>query len=77
MGYVVLAVAFWYARQIAGGRPWLVDVVLAVYAAFSVIGWVQIGAPNPMGLGYLSKVLEVALIGALGVHMWRERSQPG
>ncbi len=44
-------------------------MVLIVYTALSIVGWLQIGAPNPMGLGYISKVLEVALIVLLIVHM--------
>ena len=71
VGYLVLAVAFWYAPRFLGPRRWLVDVVLIVYAVLSIVGWVQTGMPNPQGLGYLAKALEVALIVALAVHAWR------
>ena len=71
LGYLVLAVAFWYAPRFLGPRRWLVDVVLIVYAVLSIVGWVQTGMPNPQGLGYLAKALEVVLIVALAVHAWR------
>ena len=71
VGYVVLAVAFWYAPRGLGRRRWLVDLVLLVYTGLSILGWLQIGRPNPQGLGFASKALEVALIVALAVHAWR------
>ena len=71
VGYLVLAVAFWYAPRFLGRRRWIVGVVLMVYTVLSIVGWVQIGMPNPRGLGYISKALEVALIVALAVHAWR------
>ncbi len=71
VGYVVLAAAFWFAPRFLGPRRWRVDVVLIVYTMLSILGWVQIGMPNPQGLGYLSKALEVGLIVALAVHAWR------
>ena len=70
-GYVVLGLAFWFAPRFLGQRAWLFDVVLIGYAALAMIGWVQIGMPNPMGLGYLSKAIEVALIVALAIHTTR------
>src|SRR4051812_37703461 len=54
IGYVVLAVAFWYAPRLLGPRRWLIDLVLMVYSVLSIVGWVQIGMPNPQGLGYFS-----------------------
>jgi hypothetical protein len=71
VGYVILAAVFWYAPRYMGGRRWLVDAVLMIYTLLSIGGWLQIGSPNPQGLGYLSKVLEVGLLVALGVHGWR------
>ena len=53
-----------------GPRRWLIDVVLLVYTLLSIVGWLQIGLPNPRGLGYLAKALELALIMALAVHAW-------
>jgi hypothetical protein len=69
IGYVVLAVAFWFGARLLGPRRWIIDVVFIVYALLSIMGWVQIGSPNPQGLGYLSKALEVALIIALAIHL--------
>jgi len=37
---------------------------------------VMFGRPNPMGLGYLSKGFEIALIIALLVDIWIIRRQP-
>ena len=71
VGYLVLAGAFWYAPRFLGPKRWGVDVVLTVYTVLSIVGWVQSGRPNPHGLGYLAKALEVALIVALAVHAWR------
>jgi hypothetical protein len=70
VGYVVLAVVFWYAPRLLGPRGWLVDVVLLVYTLLSIVGWLQVGLPNPRGLGYLAKAFELALIVALAVHAW-------
>jgi hypothetical protein len=71
VGYVALAAVFWYAPRYMGSRRWLVDAVLIVYTLLSIAAWLQIGSPNPQGLGYLSKALELALIVALAVHGWR------
>jgi hypothetical protein len=73
IGYVVLASLFWFGGRLLGAKRWLIDVALIVLAALSLFGWLKIGAPNPMGLGYISKVIEVALIAALGVHLWTTR----
>lgn len=71
VGYVVLAVLFWLAPRWFGARRWWVDVVLILYTLASIVGWLDLGGPNPMGLGYLSKVIEVALIVALALHLRR------
>lgn len=77
VGYVILAVAFWAAPRVLGARQWLVDAALVVFTALSIVGWLQINRPNPQGLGYLSKALELALIVALVIHTWRTtRSGP-
>ena len=44
--------------------------MLLVYTLLSMVGWLQIGLPDPRGLGYLAKALELALIVALAVHAW-------
>jgi hypothetical protein len=49
---------------------------MIIYAAATFVAWVMFGQPNPMGLGYLSKGIEVALIIALLVDIWTVRKQP-
>jgi hypothetical protein len=71
VGYAALAAVFWYAPRYMGARRWLLDAVIIVYALLSIAAWIQLRSPNPQGLGYLSKTLEVALIVALAVHGWR------
>ena len=70
IGYVVLVLVFWFAPRWLGGMRWLVNVVMIVYAAVVFVAWLTIGRPNPMGLGYLSKGIEIALIIALVAHIW-------
>src|SRR4051812_37937213 len=70
VGYVMLAIAFWCAPSFLGHRRWLLDLVFMAYTMLSIVGWVKLGMPNPEGLGYLSKALEIALIVALTIHVW-------
>ncbi len=70
VGAVVLVVLFWFSRRWLGARRWLIDVAMIVYEAAAFFAWMDIGRPNPMGLGYLSKTIEVIAIVALAVHMW-------
>jgi hypothetical protein len=76
IGYIVLVVAFWLAPRLLGRWSWLVDVVLIVYTIASIIGWLDVGGPNPHGLGYLSKALEILLILALLAHVWLTNRPP-
>ncbi len=70
IGYVVLVGLFWFAvRRCGGWRSWTALVLLA-YAAAAFLAWVDFGRPNPMGLGYLSKSLEVLLVLALAAYAW-------
>jgi hypothetical protein len=73
IGYLVLAGAFWSATRILRRRAWIVDAVLVIYSLLSIVGWLQVGRPNPMGLGLLSKALEVVLIAVVVFHAWRGR----
>jgi hypothetical protein len=68
VGYIVLALAFWFAPRFIGRAAWLLDIVIIVYAILAIVGWLQIGSPNPQGLGYISKVVEVALILTAAYH---------
>ena len=49
LGYLVLAVAFWYAPRFLGPRRWLVDVVLIVYAVLSMLTWLTLMSLCPSG----------------------------
>jgi hypothetical protein len=40
------------------------------YAAVTFVAWWMFGRPNPMGLGYLSKGIEILLIIALAADIW-------
>lgn len=71
IGYVVLIIVFWLGQRWFGAWSWIVDLVLVVYTAASILGWLYVGAPNPNGLGYLSKIIEIVLIVALLVHAGR------
>ena len=70
IGYVALVVAFWVAPRWLGAKRWVVDAAMIVYTAASVAAWLDMGRPNPHGLGYASKGIEIALIIALAAHLW-------
>ncbi len=70
LGEVVLVGLFWFGDRWLGRKRWLIDVAMIAFAAATFIGWWMIGRPNPMGLGYLSKSIEVVLIVSLIAHMW-------
>ncbi|HEV7666433.1 MAG TPA: hypothetical protein VGQ62_23055 [Chloroflexota bacterium] len=71
VGYVVLAVLFWLAlRRFRAWQRWI-DVAFIVYVVVALLAWVDLGMPNPMGLGYLSKAIEIPLVVALLVHLAR------
>jgi hypothetical protein len=70
VGYVVLVALFWFVLT---RRPtWLraTNGLMIVYVIVVFLAWVEFGAPNPMGLGYLSKSTEVLLVVALLAHQW-------
>jgi len=69
IGFIVLALLLWFVLRRFGGWVWVVDIVLIGFTALSIIGWVRIGKPNPMGYGHLAKGLEIALIVALVAHL--------
>ncbi len=70
IGSVVLVLLFWFSRRLLGERRWLVDVVLILYEAAAFTAWMVIGRPNPMGLGYLSKGIEIVLVIVLLTDIW-------
>ena len=75
IGEVVLVLLFWFGPRWLGRRRWLINVIMIIYAATTFIAWAMFGAPNPMGLGFLSKGIEIVLIIALFVDMWMMRRQ--
>jgi hypothetical protein len=70
VGYVALVLIFWFLAPRLGARRWLVDTLLIAYVVVIFAGWMRIGGPNPRGLGYLSKSIEIVLVIALLVHVW-------
>jgi heme A synthase len=76
VGYVVLVVFMWLAFRRLHGWRWWVDVPLLVYVAVVFLAWVEFGGPNPMGLGYLSKGIEIILFVALLAHIWLVARRP-
>ena len=76
IGEVVLVLLFWLSPRLLGRRRWLVNVIMIIYAATTFVAWVMFGRPNPMGLGFLSKGIEILLIIALLVDIWLMRRQP-
>jgi len=62
IGYIALVAVYWTSTGWLTAWRWLVDAVLIVYTALSIAGWVAVGRPNPHGLGYVSKAIEIVLI---------------
>jgi hypothetical protein len=70
VGYVVLIALFWLAlRRFQTWRTW-VDSLFVVYVIVVFLAWVDMGRPNPQGLGFLSKCIELLLVIALLAHRW-------
>ena len=67
IGYAVLAVAMVLRGPFARVR-WLVRYALIGFAATTIVAWFAFGAR--FELAYLSKAIEVALIGLLLVDSW-------
>ena len=78
VGWVILVVLFWFAPRWLAAWAWIVDIILIGYALAVIAGWLYVGSPNPMNLGYLSKALEIVLLTVLLAHLWsvlRARSE--
>jgi hypothetical protein len=67
---VALVLIFWFVAPRLGDKAWLVNVLMIVYVAVVFAGWLRMGAPNPRGLGYISKGIELVLVLALLAHAW-------
>jgi hypothetical protein len=70
IGAIILVVLFWLAPRWLGTRRWLMSAVLILYEAAAFIGWIIYGRPNPMGLGYLSKGIEIIVVIVASVDLW-------
>ena len=73
IGYTTLAVAMIVPGPIGRVR-WLVRLALLGFTAATIGGWVLFGARFP--LAYLDKAIEVALIGAVALEIWRSDGGP-
>ncbi len=70
VGEVVLVLLFLFVRDRLGANRWWVNVIMIGYVAVTFVAWWLFGRPNPMGLGYLSKGIEIVLIIVLSVDLW-------
>ena len=68
VGYVVLVVLLWIGPRVLGAKSWLINVAFIIYTAVTILGWLDVGGPNPRGFGYLAKGIEIVLIIALIVY---------
>ncbi len=68
IGYTTLALAMIVPGPI-GRLRWLVRLALLGFTAATIGGWVLFGARFP--LAYFDKAIEVALIGAVALELWR------
>jgi len=76
IGAVVLVAVFLLSLRWHTRWHWVADVVLIGYAAAAVAAWLYSGSPDLLGLGYLSKAIEIGLIGALLVDLWSTGPRP-
>src|SRR5262249_7809157 len=68
VGWVLLALLFWFGPRLVGLSRRVVDALMILWAVGTILGWLDIGRPNPMGLGLIAKGIEVVLIVALILH---------
>ena len=73
VGYAALAGAMVLPGPVGQVR-WLVRLALLGFTAATIGGWVLFGARFP--LAYLDKAIEVALIGAVALELWRVDGGP-
>ena len=76
VGYIALALLFWFAPRVFGARRWIADLLLGVYVAAVFAAWWSFGRPNPMGLGLVSKSIEVVLLALLLTDIWKLFARP-
>jgi hypothetical protein len=73
VGYSILALAMVVPGPIGHVR-WLVRLALLGFATATIGGWLLFGTRFP--LAYLDKGVEVALIGVVGLELWRADGGP-
>jgi hypothetical protein len=73
IGYAALAGAMVLPGPLGHAR-WLVRLALLGFTAATIGGWLLFGARFP--LAYLDKAIEVALIGVVGLELWRQDGGP-
>jgi hypothetical protein len=73
IGYTILAVAM-IAPGPIGQVRWLVRLALVGFTAATVGGWVMFGTRFP--LAYLDKAIELGLVGAVALELWRSDGGP-
>jgi hypothetical protein len=61
-GYLLLVLLFWFGPRLLGIQRRVVGLLMALWACGTILGWLDVGRPNPMGLGYIAKAIEVVLI---------------
>jgi hypothetical protein len=73
IGYTILAVAM-IAPGPIGQVRWLVRIALMGFAAATIGGWILFGTRFP--LAYFDKMIEVGLIAAVTLELWRSDGGP-
>lgn len=74
LGYLVAAGAMVIPLGLAVRYRWLIRLGLIGYAAVTILGWVLDGPRYETA--YIAKAIEVALIGLVGIELWREDGNP-
>ena len=68
-GYVVLTAAFVISLRMSSKLGRVASLALLAYATATILAWIGGGQDDLLGLGYVSKGAEVALILALVLHL--------
>ena len=71
VGYLLLVLFFWFVAPRLSSLSWLGAVLLIIWPAATFIGWLMYGSPNPRGLGYISKGVEILLVIALLAYLYQ------
>ena len=74
LGYVVLAALMVVPIAIVSRYRWVVRALLLGFTIITILGWVVMGAR--IDLAYLTKAIELGLVAALVIEMWRYDGGP-